>query len=261
MKISICINSDTRSGFEEEQSQATGLFSGCKSKDFLTEGVLNKIIFFEGFEKEVILFVDEHNKVPAELVAQIKEMVDTLVIRKHTGGHHFNDKNYLAALRLCTGDVIAHFDQDCAAFTESKEGVEKIISWLNEWKYVSYPSHWSPKPVDDKSFNYVWCSTRFFICKRETIDFAEIEKCLNDYDYFCDTYKPSRICHWTEHIIGLSAGSSVYYPPLQNPFTIFCWNNYKTGTLKHLNELPYNEVINFINQNGGLHYPADLTLR
>lgn len=43
--ISIVINADTRIGFEENNTVATKMFSGCVSEDFLTDGVINKIKF------------------------------------------------------------------------------------------------------------------------------------------------------------------------------------------------------------------------
>ena len=262
MTISIVINADTRDGFDQDTSSTNGLFSGCKSVDFLVEGVKNKIAYFEGFDKEVIVYVDVHNLIPTEVYWELEQIADTIVLRKHTSEPLFNDSNYVRALQLASGDYIAHFDQDCAAFTESKQGIEYQIGLLEKYKYVSYPSYWSPNPVDDKSFDGLfWASTRYFMCKRETLDFEEIKKCF-DYNYYIDKYKPARACPWTEHWLGAIAGKgNVFYPPINELYTVFCWNNYKTGTLAHLNGLPYNEVINFINGNGGLHYPADLTLR
>lgn len=258
--ISCVINLDTRDGFDGLETTAEGLFSGCKSVDFLVDGIKNKKKFLEGFDHEIIAFIDIHNKVPDDVLKELNRLCDTLVLRKHTDGHLFNDRNYLSALRLASGDYIMHFDQDCAAFSRGKEGVEKLISYLDEWKYVSYPSALSPNAVHDPSFNYKWCSTRFFVCKKETINFEEMERCF-DYDYFCDTYKPSRICHWLEHWIGLEAKSSVIYPPPSDLYTIFCWGNYRTGILKQLNEMTFEQVNDFVNANYGIHYPCDLTLK
>jgi hypothetical protein len=97
------------------------------------------------------------------------------------------------------------------------------------------------------------------MCKRETLDFAEIVKCLNDYDYFCDTYKPSRICNWTEHFLGLIAKSNVIYPAIEpDKGLIFSWGSYQKGTLQTLNNMPYEEVKEWVRLKGGINYPNDV---
>jgi len=260
MKVSVTINVDTRDGFEQPQSEANGLFSGCKSKDFLIEGVKNKIKFFDGFDKEIIVFVDVHQQVPIDVLQELQGIADTVVLRKHTNEPLFNDYNYLRTLQMASGDIICHTDQDTAAFVPNKNGVDLLIKYLDDYKYVSYPSYWHPAPVDDSTFNYRWVSTRFFMCKKETLDFEEIKRCF-DYDYYRTKYNPSRVCGWMEHWLGNIAGSSVMYPPLQKDYLIFCWNNYKVGVLEQLNNMTFDEVVNFVNSNGGLHYPCDLTLK
>jgi hypothetical protein len=268
--ISVVINCDSRSGFQNQETSATNTFEGCRSIDFLIDGVRNKIKFFEGFEKEVILFIDEHEILPREVVDELRFMVDTLVIRKHSKRFgdivqydKFNDLNYLAALQLARGEYVAHFDQDCAAFTPNKQSVENLLYMLNQFEYVSYPSPHSPVAVHDLSFDYVWASTRFFMCKRESLDFTEIQKCLVDSDYLYSKYPASRACPWLEHILGLITkykGKGVYYPPIDlDNLAIFCWNKYKAGTLKSLNEMNYQEVKDYINRAGGIHYPNEVT--
>lgn len=262
-KISIVINADTRAGFKNSESIATQMFEGCRSLDFLTEGVINKIKFFEGFDKEVILFIDEHESVPESAITKIKELVDVLVIRKHTTEHLFNDFNYLRALQLASGDIIAHFDQDCAAFKPSHLVIDFLISVLNDYSFVSYPSSFYPRPVNDPSFDYDWVSTRFFMCKRETLDFKEIDLCLRNYDYLYEKYPASRRCHWMEHILGLHAkynGKGVCYPKIApDLYSIFCWNKYVTGTMWKMNHMNYEEVKNYIERASGIQYPNDLT--
>lgn len=256
--ISICINVDTRNGFDEENSSVGKMFDGCKSKDFLIDGVKNKIKFFNEFEKEVIVFIDEHSKVPQEILNELREIADTVVIRKHTHEHNFNDFNYYSCLQLARGEVIAHFDQDCAAFSNSTEDVNNLISYLDNHKFVCYPSRFSPKETIDPTYNYQWASTRFFMCKRDTLDFTELLKCQRNYEYFIEKYRPSRINHWAEHILSLVHGNSVYYPPMTDGITIFCWGNYQQGTLKILNESNYEQVKQFVNSRGGIHYPCEL---
>jgi hypothetical protein len=270
--ISIVINVDTRAGFQDIESSATEMFSGCRSLDFLIAGVQNKINFFNGFDKEIILFVDQHNEIPEDVLNQIRGMVDTLVIRKHSKRfgdleycHKFNDMNYHSALQLARGQYIAHFDSDCATFTRTPESVNKLIDRLEKYDYVSYPSAWSPRAVNDPAYNYDWCSTRFFMCKRETLDFTEIQKCLLSDEYLYGKYPASKHDSWFEHIIGLHAkynGKGVYYPPIElNDYAIFCWNKYFVGVLPKLNSMNYDEVKNYIDSCSGIVYPADLQAR
>lgn len=270
--ISIVINADTRAGFKNNESVATEMFNGCRSLDFLIDGVQNKINFFEGFEKEVILFIDEHEKTPEDVLNKIRGMVDTLVVRKHDKRfgdikeyNKFNDLNYLAALQLVRGTYIAHFDQDCAAFARNDFAPNMLIDLLGQFDYVSYPSHWSPKPVDDKNYDYDWVSTRFFMCKRETLDFTEIQKCLVSSAYIYNKYPALVHNPWTEHILGLISkynGKGVYYPKMDlDNYAIFCWNKYVSGTLGKLNATPYDEVKKYISDCSGIHYPCDLTAK
>jgi hypothetical protein len=270
--ISLVINCDTRSGFTDPESSVENTFNGCRSIDFLLDGIRNKIKFFDQFEKEVIVFIDEHEIIPEKIVSEIRFMVDTLIIRKHDKNFgdiknytNFNDLNYLSALFMARGEIIVHADQDCSLFAKDSDVVKNLIKHLDTHDFVSYPSHASPKAVDDPTFDYSWVSTRFFMCKREALDFGEIMKCLIDYDYLYATYPASRKCHWTEHILGLLAkykGKGVYYPQMDlNNYAIFCWNKYKSGTLLILNNIPYNDVKQYIEDCTGIHYPCDVTAK
>lgn len=264
--ISIVINCDTR----PENSQNKEMFNGVVSRDFLIDGVKNKIKFFDGFDKEIILFIDEHETLETELLEEIRHLVDVLIIRKHNKKFGdivdfaaFNDFNYLQALFMARGEYVFHFDGDEAAFTNGKEPIEKIIKLLETYSFISYPSHWSPFPVVDPSFegNY-WVSTRFFACKRETLDFTELIKCQLDYDYWRTKYPRKRLCHWTEHILQSTAKNGVYYPPIEeDKYLIWTWENYEKWTLRRLNLFPYEEVKKFVLNNGGLHYPNNLTIK
>lgn len=255
MKISIVLNCDTRN----ENSNAEHMFSGCVNEDFLTDGLFNKIKFFSGYELEVIMVIDEHLPVPEKTLQYIRSLADAVVIRRHTNEPCFNDWNYIRGLQIASGDIVCHFDQDTAAFASSHEAVQELINLLDNYAYISYPSHWTPNAVHDDSFNYKWVSTRFFMCKRETLNFPEIIKCLTNYEYFCETYKPSRVCPWTEHFLGLIANSSVFYPPIDfNKVAIFSWGRYEKYTLQRLNNQHYEEVIKFIELKGGIVYPNDV---
>ena len=238
MFVSIVINADTRSGFLEDTTQQTGMFNGCRSLDFLIDGVQNKINFFDGFEKEVILFVDEHQPIPEDAIGRIRGMVDTLVIHKHSKRyadqiecHKFNDFNYVQALQLARGEYIAHFDQDCAAFKVNDSVITQMIGLVNHhYDFVCYPSDASPNPANDPTYDYFWASTRFFLCRREVLDFTEISKCLLDYEYTYTNYPASKKNHWLEHILGLISkynnGSKVYYRvPYLASYAIFCWDH------------------------------------
>ena len=79
-EISILINCDTR----PEREEQGGLFNGAINMDFLTDGVYNKIKFFEGFDKEVILFIDKHNEIPKDVLNYVYSICDTVVVRRHT---------------------------------------------------------------------------------------------------------------------------------------------------------------------------------
>lgn len=269
--ISIVINCDTRSGFMENESSAETMFNGCRSVDFLIEGVANKIKFFEGFEKEVILYIDQHEEIPEGVLNTIRGMVDTLVIRKHDKKFgdrknyaNFNDLNYLSALFMARGQVVCHFDQDCAAFTKDKESVEELIKMLDDYKFISYPSHCSPRAVYDPSFgNRTWASTRFFLCKRETLRFDTLLDCIIEPEWAYKTFgDSSRRCNWLEHFLSLANNDSVYYPPMElDKRAIFCWGNYKAGTLERLNKMNYDEVKKYTEEMGGISYPCDLQCR
>ncbi len=259
MKISIVINADTRP--QRDTFGGNNLMGVCNS-DFLIDGVLNKQKFFEGFETETVLFIDEHLPLDFETLNKLTEIIDTLVIRKHTEWNLYNDDYYIQALELARGEYIFHFDQDTAAFTSSKEPINNLIQLLEAYDYVSYPSHWTPKAVHDESFDYDWASTRFFCCKRETLDFTELRKWLGNYEYAYEKYPASRKCHWFEHALGLIAkykGKGVYYPPIEyERYMIFCWGRYTNGLLNELNNSGYNSVIGFVLSRGGIQYVNDV---
>jgi len=259
--ISVVINADTRNGFQHHDTIAEKMFDGCRSLDFLIDGVETKKRFFSGFDIETILFIDQHIEIPSTKLEKIRDLVDVLVIRNHTNEPNFNDFNYVSALQLARGEIIAHFDQDTNAFASLPLVIQKQIDLLNTYDYISYPSYWSPLAINDDSFNYSWASTRYFLCKRETLDFTEILKCQRNYEYFIETYQPSRVCHWIEHILGAIAtrkGKGVYYPPMNlNEYAVFSWGAYKSGTLKYLNQLDYGGILNWLNSNP-IVYPCDI---
>lgn len=259
MLLSLCINCDTR-GQRDEQ---TGLFNGVVNGDFLTDGVFNKIQFLKGFDIETIVFIDQHNPVPERSLEYLRSIADTVVLRKHTNEEKFNDYNYLSALSLCRGDIICHFDQDCNGFSESKEAVQEMIDLLETYDFVSYPCHLSPNPDHNINYDYWWCSTRFFMCKKEALDFTEIRKCLADMDYLYTKYPASVKNPWLEHILGLHAKyngkkQGVYYPPHNDKILIFTWDNYEEYLLRRLNTNSFQENMQWVVERGGIFYPNNL---
>lgn len=256
MKVSIVINADTRNPKDE----MGGMFSGVVNQDFLTYGIENKIKFFDGFEKEVILHIDEHNPVPPKMVEYLTSITDKLIVRPHTSEHAFNDWNYHRALSFATGDIVCHFDQDTACFTSGKEYVDELIANLDTNAFVSYPSHWSPRAVHDESFGKrTWASTRFFICKRESLKLDELANCINEPEWGYHKYGDSpRRCNWTEHFLTLTNNDSCYYPPIElDKGTIFSWGRYQQGVLEMLNSSHYDKVKDWV-LSRGIAYPVDI---
>ena len=267
LEISVIVNVDSR----PENSVNQEMFKGVVDRDFLVDGLLNKRKLFQGFEFELICFLDEHEAVDEKTLSQMRDICDTLIIRKHDKRFEdfemfpaFNDLNYLQALFNARGKYIFHFDGDVAAFAISPEPIREYINLLDKYDYVSYPSAWSPYPTHDESFGYkYWVSTRFFCCKRSTINFSEVLKCQLDYDYWRITYPVPRLCHWTEHLLSSIAwniGKGVYYPPLDfNRFMLFTWANYHKYTLQRLNNQTFEEANKWVCSKN-YHYPNDLSI-
>lgn len=263
--ISCIINVDTRPENDANQK----MFNGVVDRDFLYEGIINKINLFKGFDFETIVFCDEHEQLNAVELMRLQKLCDVFVVRKHNQKFEdiepfaaFNDFNYINALSLSRAKYVFHFDGDVAAFTPSADYIIGIINSLEQYDFISYPSHWSPLPIIDDSFeDKYWVSTRFFACKRETINITEIIKCQLDYDYWRITYPRARLCHWLEHILQGQAKKGVYYPPIDyNKFILFTWENYRKGLLKELNNLSYEQVKEFVLNHNGIFYPNNLKI-
>lgn len=252
-QISLLINADTR----KENFSASEMSKGVVSRDFLIDGIKQKQAFLKGFDFETILFIDKHENISEDDLKELYSICDTVTIRKHTHEPNFNDWTYISTLALARGEYIMHFDQDCNAFTSGKGAVEELFNLLDAWKYVSYPSMFAPNAVNDPSFDYRWASTRFFICKRETLNFTEMIQCQNSYEYVSKKYNPSRMCHWLEHILGLISDSSVYYPPIDyDKLAIFSWASYEPWLLRRLNLYSYEEIKKWLSVRQ-LNFPND----
>lgn len=275
--ISIVINLDTRRGFLEQESKAEVMLKGARSVDFLIEGVINKNKFFKDFEHETIVFIDYHDPLPTDILMTLHNMLDSGEITSLTFSKHreyfnkmgycpkTNDLNYLQAIAQAKGDYIAHFDADVAAFLNDEFLLKWWIKRLADYEYdfISYPSAASPKAVNDPAFDYMWASTRFFMCRRDTFKYDETLKCLLDSNYLYSTYGDrARKCPWFEHVISLiTGGNGVWYPEIEyDRCMIFSWNYYRTGTINKLNNMPYEEVKNFVLERGGISYPNDVSV-
>lgn len=268
-KISIVINADTRPGCEAEKTTQGLMAEGTRSYDYITHGINNKIIFFEGHGIEINLFIDIHQPVPEVIKQKFMPICDNVFFHIHSKYHSdmdyypkWLDINLLQALYMARGEYIVHFDGDAAAF---RGNISPVSEWLDlldsgKYTYISYPSSWSPLPAIDPDFDYSWASTRFFICRRSALDFTEIEKCLRDADYLYGKYGDrKRRCPWLEHILGLTCeNNKVFYPPMSDHYTIFTWSSYTTGLYEHLQRLPFNEVAEYVNRQGGVKYPCDV---
>ncbi len=258
--ISIIFNADTRPVCSEFQ----GLHKGVRSRDFIGRAALeNKRKFFEGFESELIAFIDEHEPLTHEQYDVLHECCDCVVVRKHSRyyrGHNpfakFNDVNYLQALSMARGEYICHFDQDMYAFRSSKAPIEWMIDEVNSGRHriVSHPSRNAPAPCHAPEYEgKFWASTRFFFCKREEFDFTVLERAIRDPEWFYGAYdRPPRINPWTEQFLGVMAGYSVIYPPPDiRSWAVFPWMHYKDGAIEKLNGMLPEEVFYAIGKAGG----------
>lgn len=266
--ISVIVNLDSRAGVGNDVSEFAGHNQGARSWDFFTDGLENKRKFFSGLRHELIAYIDETVRIPDDILNRVRDIADCVVIRKHFDDYRdcapfnlANDIRFMQALMLATGDTIAHFDADCATFARNQESVEGWLRHLDAHKFVCYPSQWSPRAVHDESFGpHTWASTRSFTCRRETLQFDEIERGLREPEWMWAKYgEPLRKLNWMEHTLARLNGDSVIYPPRDDAnLMIFCWSRYVRWTLKRLNSQPYEDVLAYVNSCGGIHYPNDV---
>jgi len=183
------------------------------------------------------------------------EITNLIVEKVDHSQHRWNDRLYQRALSHATGDYIAHFDGDAAAFRRPEFPlITKYLEWLdNGYKYICQQT-----PLEDWQHGMWWASTRFFICKRETLDLREAYNCLHD-PYRIEKYGDKH-CPCFEHIIALIAGGPVLYPPCDNDnFVVVNWVNYYRGVLGKLNAMSYDEIAKYIFETcGGPHGASDL---
>ena len=260
--ISVVINADTRDGFDAPSSESEGLFHGTRALDYLVCGIENKRKFLHELEHEIIVFVDEHNPIPIDTLAHLRALADKLVLSKHSKYYRgsnpfsgFNDINYLHALSLCRGEYVMHFDQDVAAFSVDSSVVSGHLQILDNgaYKFISLPSACTPDPVVDPSYEGKWwASTRFFLTKRPTA----LEHAIREPQWAYATYgQTPRRNPWMEHMLTLTAGHSVLYPPIDlSKWAVFPWAKYKAGTLSTLHGMTHDQVAEALRRAGGLPY-------
>ena len=263
--ISLVINCDTRPGAELPVSAigdfSAGSLQGVRSFDLLTEGIRTKNKFFAGHDIETLVFIDIHLPIPEDVQTELDAMVasgeiTTLVCQEYNRKRHkWNDHIYLHALREAKGDYIVHFDGDVCAFRKDDYTVvDKYFDLLeNGYKYICQPTQ-----ITDHGMLHA--STRFFICKRETLDLDEVERCLDDN--YRRTTHGDRHCPCLEHILGLLVNDGeVLYPEADNEnYCVFSWVSYHKGVLSKLNNTTYNKVYDYVFTTcGGLHGASDLT--
>ena len=181
---------------------ATG--GGCRSVDFLVDNIRNKKKFFRGYDTDVTVYVDLHENIPPDVMAQMCKMVndeeiDNLVFARNS--HEFagqpirqwHDTMYLNAMMLSRPYYLAHFDADSGAYR--RDDCNIIEQWIDmidsgKYKFISYPTIHSPNegdipgqnalPSPEGGFDYLWASTRFFFCRRDIIDYPKIVNLFND---------------------------------------------------------------------------------
>jgi hypothetical protein len=261
--ISVVINLDTRpQRLAMEQHNM-----GVTCSDLLVGNVVNKRRFFDGFDAEFIAYIDVHEPVPEDALRELNRLCDCVVLRKHSKRYRgadpfnvFNDIAYLQALSQARGEIVAHFDMDSACFARDKEAVESWLSHLESYRFVSYPSPCSPRPVDDASFGrHTWASTRAFACKREWLKFDVLERMLREPEWGWEQFgEPVRKLNWLEHMLALSNNESVIYPPrCDDRLLMFCWSAYHRGVMEKLNGMSFDDVRDYIRRCGEIQYPND----
>lgn len=262
--ISVVCNFDTR----PPNDDATEMFNGVRNRELLVAALVNYRRFFQGFDFELLVHIDEHEYLDSCTLNTIRDLADSVCVRRHSkrfAGHEafqkFNDVSYKDAFAQARGEIIVHFDGDTACFARSPADVQ---DWLNNLKtnsIVSYPSIHSPDPVVDESFDCFWASTRCLALRRCDLKITEWERCLLDGNYLNEQYgEVKRDLGWLEHILGRMT-RSVIYPPMQPDLLMFSWEKYSEGVLTKLNQMSYDAVRDYVVDCGGIGYPNNLNAK
>lgn len=256
--ISVIFNADTR----PVCPQFEGMWKGVRSRDFIGDQALYmRKNFFRGHDIELIGYVDEHEPLTSEEYRVLHDHCDVTVVQKHTKKYRgadpfnaFNDVNYLHALSLARGEYVCHMDQDMALYTDDPSIVGSMLQELENHKFICYPSPHSPNPCVAPNYDgKFWASTRFFLCKRETLILDDLERGIRDNQWFFAKYgTPPVVNPWTESFIAQMADYKVYYPPVElDRWVAFPWHSYQDGTIMKLNSLPYSGVAAAVRRAGG----------
>lgn len=101
---------------------------------------------------------------------------------------------------------------------------------------------------------------QIFLCKKEALKFEELKNCVIEPNWGYEKYGDSpRKTNWLEHFLTLTNNDSCYYPPIElDEYAIFSWGSYDKFILQRLNNIPYKQVKEFIESNGGIQYPCDV---
>lgn len=262
MKFSVVITCDSRAGwldpFTSVRDRGDKSLPGCRSVDFMLSGVENKLLFVGDREIELLLFIDERE--PISYAARL--MLGALghgtdkkifIAAKDHSHPRWNDKLYHDALKHATGDYVIKFDGDVAAF--HREGFDAIG---NHIKLLDQGYRFICQPTQIENHGMRHASTRYFICKRESLNFPELERCMDDH-YRVRRYQAHLPCY--EHFLGVLWGpNSVLYPPADNKnYLIWSWVEYHRGVLEKLNKMTYDDVYKYVFETcGGVHGASDL---
>ncbi len=275
-RISLVITADTRPGMDAEQftvgdDGGQGSLHGVRHLDLLSHGVLQKVRFFRGFDIELIVCIDVHLPVPDEVRAFIMDIpkenkfVSRVRILEGTADKshpRWFDKIQLDALRHADGQYIAKFDQDANAMTGFPcDVVDDLLQVLDrkEANFVCQQSDLHPSV-----HGMWWASTRFFMCRREILDFPALERAAEKPTTIFEKYAWAGAQHLPcmEHVLGvmgsINGKCGVFYPPLQaHRWIVWSWARYCKGVLEKLNAMPYAEAADIIVNKWGLCGPAD----
>lgn len=258
--LSLLINADTR----PVHPSFEGMHKGVRSRDFIGRAAIEgKRKFFEGFDCEVIVHIDEHEPLTHEQYDVLHECCDVVVVRKHSKSYRgndpfypFNDVNYLQTFAMARCDLVAHFDQDVTAFAAdgapARWMVDEIIS--GKTKFISYPSKNHPHPVHAPDhLGMFWASTRFFLCHRDSIKLDVLEHAIREPQWLYENYsRPPQESPWTEQFLAVMNNYEVTYPkPDIDHWAIFPWMSYEDGLLDRMASLPYGDIASGIYRAGG----------
>lgn len=254
MKISLVINADSRAGWMDSftgiKDHGDNSLCGCRSVDFMLAGVRNKLKFFDGHDLETILVIDERESIPAWVRDELNVMVmkgeiTKLVIKKFDHAiHRWNCHLYCESIKYATGDYLVHFDGDAAAFRHPDWNAFEFYAGLLERDDCNAVCQQTP--MKKEIHGMWWMSTRFFICKRATLDIEEAQRCIDDR-YRRRKYPNAKHSPCAEHLFALVSGEKVLYPPADyGHCVVFSWVNYYRGVLEKLNAMSYEDAARYI---------------